>query len=427
MSIRFASALCAAHLVAVAGICSAQDGAAPQPLAAASLPLAAAVEQALAGNPDLRSFMYRLRAQQARGETAALKPPLELRAEVEDVFGTGRASGVGIGEGTLSISQVVELGAKRARRVEVTEAGWNLLDVERAAAQLDVLAEVTRRFVHVAADQQQLELTERATELAGETLIAVQTRVAAARAPEVELRRVRIALARAQIEQEHAEHELLSSRRRLAAMWGDSEPTFGAVEADLYRLPGVESFEALLSRLRSNPDFVRFASEARLRDAEIRLAQSQARADIALTAGLRRLQQTRDHAFVLGVTVPLASAARSRGAIAEATALRGQTDAELDAHRVRAEAQLFALYQEFRHSITEADTLRAEVLPEMEAALAATREAYERGRYSYLEWVDAQREFVAIQRALIEASANAHLFQTELERLTGEALLPANQ
>jgi cobalt-zinc-cadmium efflux system outer membrane protein len=62
------------------------------------------------------------------------------------------------------------------------------------------------------------------------------------------------------------------------------------------------------------------------------------------------------------------------------------------------------------------------VLPEMEAALEATRYAFERGRYSYLEWVDAQRELVEVQRALIDASVNAHLFRTEIERLTGEAL-----
>jgi cobalt-zinc-cadmium efflux system outer membrane protein len=61
----------------------------------------------------------------------------------------------------------------------------------------------------------------------------------------------------------------------------------------------------------------------------------------------------------------------------------------------------------------------------MEAALDATREAFERGRYSYLEWVDAQDELVAIQRSLIDASANAHLYFAEIERLTGMPLSPA--
>jgi cobalt-zinc-cadmium efflux system outer membrane protein len=54
--------------------------------------------------------------------------------------------------------------------------------------------------------------------------------------------------------------------------------------------------------------------------------------------------------------------------------------------------------------------------------MEATRYAWERGRYSYLEWTEAQAERVALQRALIEAAANAQIFQVEIERLTGAAL-----
>jgi cobalt-zinc-cadmium efflux system outer membrane protein len=143
-------------------------------------------------------------------------------------------------------------------------------------------------------------------------------------------------------------------------------------------------------------------------------------------AGLRLLQETNDEAFVFGVSMPLFAGARYRGAVAEAEALRAKTDAERDAHRVRAEAQLFELHQELRHAITEAEALNTSVLPEMEAALEATRYAFERGRYSYLEWVDAQRELVDVQRALIEAAANAHLYRAEIERLTGEPLVATN-
>jgi cobalt-zinc-cadmium efflux system outer membrane protein len=392
----------------------------------AELSLPAAVEQTLARNPDMQGFAYRLRAQRARADTAALRPPREIRAEVEDAFGTGRASGVDTAEATLSISQVIELGDKRARRVAAAEAGLDLVDVERRAAQLDVLAELTRRFIHVAADQEQLELTQRATALARETLSAADARVAAARAPDVEQRRARIALARAAIELEHAEHELSASRRNLAAMWGDSVASFERVTADLYSLPETESFEALSIRLEQSPDFARFASEARLRDAEIRLAESRARSDLAVSAGVRRLQQSRDHAFVFGVTVPLGSVSRARSAISEAQALRDLTDAERVAHQVRAAAQLYELYQELMHAITETETLQESVLPEMQAALEATRAAFQRGRLSYLEWADAQRELVDIERALIEAATNMHLYFAEIERLTGEPLSPTS-
>ena len=166
-------------------------------------------------------------------------------------------------------------------------------------------------------------------------------------------------------------------------MWGDSEATFESVGADLYALPPSEGYEALVARLASSPDFARFASEERLRDAELRVAEAHARTDLTVRAGVRLLHDTNDEAFVFGVTFRstprVARAQRDRRGRAE----REQTAAEREAHRVRAEAQLFELFQELRHAITEAEILRTSVLPEMEAALEATRYAFERGRYSY--------------------------------------------
>jgi outer membrane protein, heavy metal efflux system len=387
-----------------------------------ALSLAQAIDRALRGNPELRSFAYELRAQDARIGTAGLKPAPELGVQLEDIAGSGDFQGVDGAQATLTLSRVIELGDKRDRRVDSARAMRARLDVTQQARQLDVVAEVARRFIHVAGDQEQLRLTQLATQLARETVTATEQRVAAARAPAVELRRARVALTRAEVDEEHAEHELLTSRRKLAALWGETEARFGEVQADLYRLPNPGSFEALASAAERNPDFLRFASEARLRDAEVRLAESRARADLMLMAGVRQLQQSRDQAFVAGFSMPLFGASRARDTIAEAQALREQVDTDREAHRIRVQAQLFELYQELKHAITEAEALRRSVLPEMEAALKDTRYAFERGRYSYLEWVDAQRELVGVRRALIEAASNAHLYQTEIERLTGTAV-----
>jgi outer membrane protein, heavy metal efflux system len=390
--------------------------------AAEPLTLESAIEQTLARNPDLRVYTPRVAAARERVAVAAQRPPFELQAETQDAFGTGRASGFDSAETTFALSHVIELGGKRGLRSDAANATAAIIDAERAAAALDVLAEVTRRLIHVAADQEHLALTMRATALAEDNVTAATARVAAARAPEVELRRARVTSARAAVEQEHAEHELMTSRRKLAAMWGDGEAAFERVSADLYALPRSDGYETLVTRLAGNPDFLRFASEERLRDAELRVAEAHARSDLTVRAGVRVLHDTNDEALVFGVSLPLNAAARARNEIAAVRAEREQTAAEREAHRVRAEAQLFELFQELRHAITEAEVLRASVLPEMEAALEATRYAFERGRYSYLEWVDAQRELVEVQRALIDAAANAHLYRTEIERLTGEPL-----
>lgn len=406
----------------MAACCLLPVGHAAENAAGGPLSLREAIGLALERNPDLASFAFELRARDARIDVAKLRPGLEAGLHLENFAGTGRASGVPGAELTLGLSGIVELGGQRERRVDAARLARDAVLVERQVAQLDVLAELARRFIHVAADQQHLVLTRLATQLAGDTVDEVERRVRAARTPEVELARARIALARARVEEEHAEHELLTSRRKLAAMWGAREAQFASVTADLFELPDEPDFEALMRRLGENPDFLRFASETRQREAELRVAEARARAAVSWNAGVRRLQREGEWAAVAGVSVPLFAAQRARGDIAEARAHRDAVAAREHSQRVRAEASLYELTQELSHAITETVLLRDEVMPQIEAALEATRYAWERGRYGYLEWTDAQRERIAVQRALIEAAANAHEFQIEIERLTGAPL-----
>jgi cobalt-zinc-cadmium efflux system outer membrane protein len=82
------------------------------------------------------------------------------------------------------------------------------------------------------------------------------------------------------------------------------------------------------------------------------------------------------------------------------------------------QATLYELHQQLSRSIEDVRALKDDIRPRSAEALSETQRAYERGRYSYLELVDAQREYLAVQAALIAAAANAHLLRVEIERLT---------
>ena len=125
---------------------------------------------------------------------------------------------------------------------------------------------------------------------------------------------------------------------------------------------------------------------------------------------------------MVGFSVPIGSRSRAAPGIAEANARSEQVSIQREAAFISARAQLFEIYQELQHAITEAETLKDRVVPRMQEALDQTQYAYERGRYSYLEFVDAQRAYIDVQRSLIEAAANAHNLETELERLTAQPL-----
>lgn len=383
------------------------------------LTLADAIAAALQRNPALQSANFELGIAEAQITQAKLRPNPELGASFENFAGSSGGDRL---ESTLSLSQVIELGGKRERRVAVAAYGRDSVSIEREAQQLDMLAEVTRRFIDVATLQQQLLLLRRNSEISAQNLAAINQRVAAARAPAAEKNRAAIQLGRTRLEQQRSEQALLSARRRLAALWGSSDARFGDARADLFELPAVASFAELTALLNANPDFLRFASAARLRDAEWQLASAEAKANITVGAGLRRFEETGDTGLVVNFSMPLAFSNRNQGAIRAAALRREQVEVDSQASLIAKQATLFEFYQTLQQARNEVTVLREQLLPQAEAALTQLQYGYQRGRFSYLELADAQRELIALQRDAINAAASYHRTRAEIERLTNTAL-----
>ncbi len=281
---------------------------------------------------------------------------------------------------------------------------------------------MTRRFIDVVTAQERVRFAAESSKLAQQTLDAITARVEAARAPIAEASRARIAVTRALIEERQTTTALRSARYALASMWGSTEPAFTAANADLFAFESVQQFAALMAQIERNPDITRFASQARLREAELRLAQAQARPNLAFSVGVRRLEESSDNALVAGFSMPLPVFDRNQGAIREARVRRAQSDAELQAALTRARGTLYAVYQEMATARERAESLRNEAVPQAQTALEQTQNGYERGRFSFLELLTAQQELLALRAAAIDAAADYHQLLAELERVTSEPL-----
>lgn len=389
---------------------------------APALTLRDALSRTLQSSPDLSAYQYVLKAQDARITQAGLKPNPTLNSTFENVLGSGETKGLKAAEFTIGLSQLIELNDLRGKRVSVAQFEKEGLEAEGHIRRLDALAETTRRFVSLVSQQEEHNLTHLAVELAEKTASAVEKRVAAAKSPLAERDRAAVALERAKAADAHAEHELLAARYDLAASWGAAKPDFDQVQADLYALPPVKDYDQLLAALEKTPDLTRYLSEARMRESEVTLALASRNPGVELGAGIRRLQATHDTAMVFSVGVPLPIYNKNQGLIAEAQARKEGAAADRAAALVKARTQLFRDYRELLDRQREVTALKERALPRMESALAATEYAYERGRYSYLELVDAQRELLEVRDALIEAATQYHQTLIEIERLTGTAL-----
>jgi cobalt-zinc-cadmium efflux system outer membrane protein len=387
-----------------------------------SLTLAGAVDRALKSRPELTGFQFTQRVQDARRAEAGLKPLPQVELLVEDALGTGSRSGFKSTQSSLILSQVLELRGKREGREAVVQANGDRLLNEHSAQQLDVVAEVARRFVAVLEGQLRYDLATEALRIAEEAQVKVGERVKASRSPPAEAARAGVQLWDTKLLLEDADHELEIARHFLAAAMGEEQVRFGRAVGELMALPQVESFESLVARLPETPELLQFATEERVRDAEIRLAEMQRRPDPRLTLGARRYEQGNDVALMAGITVPLFAPRAVQPAIDRARAQRDLAGSGRNAQRLRVQAQLFSGLTQLQHEQGLSRTLRDELLPRLETALEQASYAYERGRFSYLEWTVAQRELLEGRQRLLESAGRFHVLRVEIERLTGTSL-----
>lgn len=387
--------------------------------AESSLTLQEALAGALLHNPSLQAYGYEARVAEARILQAGIRPNPEIALGAENLLGTGAMSGVKGLETTLQLSQVIDLGGSISRRVATAQSARALADADYEIKRLDVLAEVGRRFIEVAADTAKLESAHRAREIGESAVAAVQKRVDAAVASPIDLHKARTALGLLQIEEEHAEHELIAHRRHLAAVLGRTTDDFGPVQAGLLELPAVPDFASLATRLENSPVLARYSVEARWRTAQINLAQSLRRSGATVSGGLKRNEATDSFSLVAGISIPLAVREPNAGDIRAARERREQTAANAEARRLEMHATLFEVYQEMLHARTVVTTLQQDLLPSAEQTLQLADEGYRQGRFSMLDLLDAQQSLLELEQLLVSNSATYHLHLIEIERLLG--------
>ena len=198
--------------------------------------------------------------------------------------------------------------------------------------------------------------------------------------------------------------------------------SFQTLEGDLFRFGSADSFEALYQRVSDSPAIQAYASEARLRDAEVQLARSRSAGDIRWQLGLRRLEETDDTALTAAISMPLFSGRRGRGEVQAALAARNEVQYRREDSLLRLRARLFDAWHQRQQAVAAVEQIGDGMLPELTEALAQIRSAYERGRYSYVEWISAQRELLSARQTLVDAAATALLNQALIEQLTAQPL-----
>ena len=393
-------------------------------LAADVLTLEGAMRRVVAEHPDLRVFRHQADILAAEGESSALAPPIAVRAELENWAGTGSLSGLDGAEFTLTLASVLERGGKRDARRALAASAVDGLTTQRMAAEIDLLAEVARRYLELVAAQARQRIT--ADELAQrERMVAAAVRrVQAGASPESVRLAAEAMRARAELDVTRARTEGEVAWRRLAILWGEPEagpsPRVAGEPLDLPRLPEISE---LLAMLEQTPQLRRFADQARIQEARLQLAQSSRATDLEWQVGVRNLQDGDDWALVAGVALPIGTARRAEPSIRAARAAAEALAVERESAELVLDATLIQAHGQYTAASTEVARIREDLLPRLARAESSAEHAYRAGALSYLEWAQLQTETTAARRQQLSAAVDAHRALIEIQRLTGEPFL----
>ena len=377
-----------------------------------ALTLQSAIAMAMASNAELSVAQRELEATEGPVLQGGARPNPELSVLLEDAQRATRTT-------TLQINQPIELGGKRAARINAAERGRDIAAAELAAKRADLRATVVSAFYDVLLAQEHVKLAGDSTELARRAADAAGKRVQAGKISPVEETKARVAEATARLEAAQATSELRLSRQRLAATWGDASPRFDRVESDSAAAP-VPTFDAVSARLATSPSLRRAQIEVRRRRALSDLERAKRTPDLTVSLGVKRDEQLGRHQAVIGLSIPLPLFDYNQGNLLEALRREDKSRDELAAADIQLKSAVAQAWDRLDTADAKARTLRDEVLPGAQSAYDAATKGFELGKFNFLDVLDAQRTLFQAKAQSLRARGEAHRAAADIDRLLGD-------
>lgn len=343
---------------------------------------------------------------------AGARPNPELNTSVEDTQRATRTS-------TATVGFPIELGGKRAARLNAADRGRELAQAELSNVRAQLRADVVRAFFGVLVAQQRVALSANSAELATRAADVIAKRVTAGKVSPVDETRARVDQANAQLEVDEATGELQSARQALAALWGDAELPFPAVQGDIELLPVRAPSAELAQELDSAPGLLTSRIEVERRRALVEVERSRGVPDLTVSVGAKRDNELGRTQAVVGVSIPLPFFDRNQGATYEASKRADKAGDDYQAARIRTLTEIQQASNQLAVARRSAQTLKTTVLPAAQQAYDAATTGFQAGKFAFLDVIDAQRTLLLARARYLTALSTSNQAATAIDRLLG--------
>lgn len=333
----------------------------------------------------------------------------------------------------FGITQMLELGPKRRRRIDVASGQHAILDADLRILAAGLRAEARRTYMEAFFAQERekrlIELIRSVDEL---------LRIADERPgdiPKADVLEVRITRLKARQALEQAKYDHLDADLRLnsllenppsvelelASPARDRPPKWLVVEDDDWRHEFLAAYDLLIAEaLRQRPELARLRSAREVVNKEEALARANRAPDVTLSAGPDLVPggaPTWGAFFIVALQVPLFN--RQQGPIAETRARRSQLAEEGAAleHEIArqvADAVALACFQQSQMRLYE-----RELMPTADALYDDALQAFLAGKAPFLVAVRAQEGRVLVYLEHLRALAAYHIALAGVEQALG--------
>jgi len=384
----------------------------------AALALGQAIAWALEKSPVLAASGSRADAASANRSQAGALPNPELSIEAENIFGDDEFEGLDSAEITYGVEQLVELPGKRGSRVNIAESETARSYLERDAAQLDLIRDVTIAYAELVAAQQELSILEEERGLAAEVRDSVAAKVEAGKEPPIQKNKAQIELSSSEIALDRARRMAIAKKQTLAALMGSDTADFAVQPGSLPAVTEPEPLETYQAHVAQTPDVQTLEAGVTQAQAALSLEKANVLPDPTVSLGVKQFREDDSQAFVAGVSLPIPVFNINRAGIERAGHELNAAKLDQRSGQLSLQTTLIETYGNFTSAYREASALQTAVLPGAEEAFQFARGGYDAGKFGYLEVLDAQRTLFDARRQFNEAVLDYHQQRAALERLS---------
>lgn len=358
-------------------------------------------------NPTISAAQADISAAQGQQTQAGLIPNPTFNTVQGSIPGFGAYSNNPNAQSTYSISQVIELGGKRSGRRNIANAQFEQTQINYQINNAELFSQVVEAFLSVAEAEEKLKLNSIDVILNKKTVSTIKHRIDAGRTSDLDLQAAKISLSNSYLEKATIKSELASAKYSLAKFWNGSDSDIYSIITPSMSVMPLKDLSYYLAKTNKNWQLQASLQAEKISQAEIRLAEAKRYPDITVGVGIDHYFQNSDpkgHNALMGeFSVPIPIFDRNQGNVATAHENYNKSSYESRNKELLLRKAIVNAYQIAVQAKNQINILKNGILPQSRNSLELAKMGYERGKYSYLDLLNAQQKLIDAQMREINA------------------------